>query len=150
VTVELFDDQSALRRPLGITLLAALYLFFLLVSASTFGNPFPFFGRIYFGSAAKFLVLTDSLFCLYLFLGVLQRQVLTWYMLLGYNLLQIGNTVYNLYFIPLAEIEAVTGGHIHKDALWTNNMIAALGMLLLTQYIFRHKRYFSNVARYLF
>lgn len=148
--VELFDDQSTLRRPLGITLLAALYLFFLLVSASTFGNPFPFFGRIYFGIAAKVLVLTDSLFCLYLFLGVLQRQVLTWYMLLGYNLLQIGNTIYNLYFIPLAEIEAVTGGQIQKDALWINNMIATLGMLLLTQYIFRHKRYFANVARYLF
>ena len=148
--VALFDDQPALRRPLGITLLAALYLFFLLVSASTFGNPCPFFGRICFGTAAKFLVLTDSLLCLYLFLGVLQRQVLTWYMLLGYNLLQIGNTVYNLHFIPLAEIEAVTGGQIQKDALWTNNMIAALGMLLLTQYIFRHKRYFANGARYLF
>ncbi len=148
--VELSDDQSALRRPLGITLLAALYLFFLLVSASTFGNPFPYFGRIYFGTAAKVLVLTDSLLCLYLFLGVLQRQALTWYMLLGYNLLQIGNTMYNLYSIPLAEIEVVTGGQISKDALWTNNMIAALGMLLLTQYIFRHKRYFANVARYLF
>lgn len=150
MTVALLDDQSVLRRPLGITLLAALYLFFLLVSASTFGNPFPFFGQIYFGTAAKVLVLTDSLLCLYLFLGVLQRQVLTWYLLLGYNLLQIVNSLYNLYFIPLAEIEAATGGQIDKDALWTNNMMAALGMLLLTQYIFRHKRYFANSTRYLF
>ena len=148
--MSLFDDSAENQRPLGITLLAALYLFFLLVSASTFGNPFPFCGRILTGMSAQLLVLVDSLLCLYLFLGVLQRQAFTWYLLLAYNLLQMVNTIVNLYLIPMAELEVVTGGQVSRDALWTNNMIAVLGMLLLTQYIFRQRRLFTDNCRYLF
>ena len=146
----LLDAGPEVGRPLGVTLLAALYLFFLLVSASTFGNPYPLFGQIQSGQTARFLVLADSVFCLYLFLGVLKRQRLTWYLLLGYNLLQMGNTICNLYCIPLAEIEALTGSQVSRDALWTNNIAAALAMLLLTQYIFRHRDFFPNRSRYLF
>ena len=90
------EDSDELRRPLGLTLLTGLYLFFFLVSASTFGNPFPFFGKIYMGTAAKVLVFADSIICLYLFLGVMKRQFLTWYLLLGYNLLEVVNTIVNL------------------------------------------------------
>jgi hypothetical protein len=143
-------DAADSRRPLAITLLAALYLFFFLVSASTFGNPFPFMGSIYRGPAAQVLVVLDTLCCCYLFLGLLKQQELTWYLLLGYNLLQIGNTLCNLYGIPMVELEAVTGGQIEREALWTNNMVAALGMLLLTQYIYRHRSLFPNRDRYLF
>jgi len=142
-------DSPEARRPLAMTLLAALYLFFLLVSASTFGNPFPFLGHIYNGTPAKFLVLIDSLCCLYLVLGLMKQQLHTWYLVLGYNLLQIGNTIFNLNFISLQELESITGGLVDRETLWINNMVAALGMLLLTQYIFRHKEYFPNTNRYL-
>ena len=144
------EEQPETRRPLGIVLLAALYLFFFLVSASTFGNPFPFFGRIYLGTPAKVLVFLDSLFCLYLFFGLLKQQLLTWYLLLGYNFLQMINTVVNLNTISLVELETVIGGRIQREALWANNMVAVLGMLLLTQYIFRNKQLFSNNDHYLF
>jgi hypothetical protein len=144
------DDHNEIRRPLGLNLLAGLYLFFFLVSASTFGNPFPFLGNIYAGTPAKFLVFVDSLFCLYLFLGTMKRQAITWYLLLGYNLFEVLNTIINLKFITREELEKVIDARVHQDSMLINNIAAALAILLLTQFIYRHKHYFSNKAKYLF
>ncbi|WP_298267550.1 hypothetical protein [Geobacter sp.] len=138
------------RRPLGLVLLTGLYLFFFLVTASTYGHPFPFLGRIYVGTAAKVLVFADSLVCLYLFLGLVKRQFMTWYLLICYNLIEIVNTVVNLNVISLAELERVVGEHIDHDALVVNNIASALAILLLTQYIYRHRRFFTNRKLYLF
>ena len=144
------NEDEKIRRPLGLNLMAGLYLFFFLVSASTFGNPFPFLGHIYAGAAAKALVVGDSLICLYLFLGVMKRQFLTWYLLLGYNLFEIFNTIINLKFIPLSELEKFLGTPIHHETMVTNNIAAALAILLLSQFIYRHKHCFSNRQKYLF
>jgi hypothetical protein len=141
------NDQ---RRPLGLVLLAGLYIFFFLVSASTYGNPFPFLGRIYVGNAAKALVFADCLFSLYLCLGVFKRQLVTWYLLLGYNLFEIANIIVNLSLITPAELEKVIGVQIQRDSLIINNIAAALAILLLTQYIFRHKVFFTCRDKYLF
>ena len=143
-------EEHGLRRPLGLSLLTGLYLFLFLVSASTFGNPFPFLGHIYDGNAARVLVFADSLVCLYLFLGTMKRQLLTWYLLIGYNLFEILNTVINLNFITRAELEKIVGERVNGEALFINNIAAALAMLLLTQYIYRHKHYFTNRQKYLF
>ena len=137
-------------RPVGLTLLAGLYLFFFLVSASTFGNPFPFLGRIYTGTAAKALVIIDCLICLYLFLGIFKRQVLTWYLLIFYNLFEVGNTLVNLNMISTAEIERVMGVQVQQEGLRINNIAASLAILLLTQFIYRNKHYFTNKQCYLF
>ncbi len=143
-------DENEVRRPLGLNLLAGLYLFFFLVSSSTFGNPFPFFGHIHEGTWAKVLVFADSLVCLYLFLGTMKRQLLTWYLLLGYNLFEILNTIVNLTYISRTELEKVLGARVHPEALLVNNIAAALAILLLTQFIYRHKDYFTNRENYLF
>ena len=143
-------DENELRRPLGLNLLAGLYLFFFLVSSSTFGNPFPFLGHIYEGVPAKALVLVDSLLCLYLFLGIMKRQHITWYLVLGYNLFEILNTIVNLSFISRSELERVVGARIAQETLLSNNIAAALAMLLLSQFIYRHQHYFTNREKYLF
>lgn len=143
------DDFEA-RAPLGLVLLTGLYLFFFIVTVTTFGNPYPFLGRIYVGMAAKILIFVDSLICLYLFLGILKKQLLTWYFVIGYNLFEIVNTVVNLYFIAPAEIERVIGEQVDREALLINNIASALAIMLLTQYIFRHKHYFTNRKKYLF
>ena len=144
------DEDDRTRRPLGLNLMAGLYLFFFLVSASTFGNPFPFLGEIHEGTPAKALVLIDSLICLYLFLGVMKRQVLTWYLLLGYNLFEVVNTVVNLRYISHHELEKYFGTGVHRDAMVTNNIAASLAILLLSQFIYRHKHYFTNREKFLF
>jgi hypothetical protein len=143
-------EEHEERRPLGLTLLTGLYLFFCLVSVSTYGNPFPFMGRIYQETGARVLVFVDSLLCIYLFLGIYRRQLLTWYLLLAYNLLEIANTIVNLTLIPPGEIEKLVGTPVQQQALVVNNIAAALALLLLTQFIYRHKRYFTNRQHYLF
>ncbi len=143
-------EDHDVRRPLGLNLLTGLYFFFFLVSASTFGHPFPFLGQICQGTAAKILVFVDTLMLLYLFLGIMKQQLLTWYLLIGYNLFQVVNTIVNLTCISPASLEKVLGERVNADALLVNNIASSLAILLLTQYVYRHKQYFSNRQKYLF
>lgn len=143
-------EDNETRRPFGLTLLTGLYLFFLLLSLTTYGNPFPFMGNIYQGTPAKVLVFFDSLICVYLFIGICKRQALTWYLLLGYNLFEIINTVVNLTRIKPQEIERLIGTSVEPNALVVNNLAAALAILLLSQFIYRNKRYFNNPDKFLF
>jgi len=144
------SDDNAIDRPLGLNLLAGLYLFFFLLSASTYGNPFPFIGTIYQGVPAKALVFIDSLVCLYLFLGIMKRQAITWYLLLAYNLFEILNTIINLNVISQEELQRIIGTRVQQESLVASNIAAALAILLLSQFIYRHKHYFTNKGKYLF
>jgi len=143
-------DEQENRRPLGLNLLTGLYAFFFLVTFSTVGHPFPFMGRIYTGTVAQTLVFIDSLICLYLVIGLVKRQYLTWFLLIGYNLFEIGNTIINLTAITPAELERIAGESVNQEALLINNIIVALTILLLTQFIYRHKAYFTNRRLLLF
>ncbi len=143
-------EDHDVRRPLGVNLLTGLYFFFFLVSASTYGHPFPFLGQICQGTAAKLLVFVDSILLLYLFLGIMKQQLLTWYLIIGYNLFQVVNTIVNLTCISPASLEKILGERVNADALLVNNIAASLAILLLTQYVYRHKHYFSNRQKYLF
>jgi hypothetical protein len=138
------SEELAERRPLGLNLLTGLYAFFFLVTFSTVGHPFPFMGKIYTDSTAQVLVFIDSLICLYLVLGLVKRQYLTWYLLIGYNLFEIGNTIVNLAVIRPAELERIAGESVNQEAVLVNNIIVALTILLLTQFIYRHRAYFTN------
>ena len=144
------SQDMAERRPLGLNLLTGLYAFFFLLTFSTVGHPFPFMGRIYTGSVAQALVFIDSLICLYLVIGLVKRQYLTWFLLIGYNLFEIGNTIVNLTAITPAELERVAGESVNQEAMLVNNIIVALTILLLTQFIYRHKAYFTNRRLLLF
>jgi hypothetical protein len=143
-------EKNDIHRPFGLNLLTGLYLFFFLVSASTYGNPFPFLGHIYTGTTARLLVFADSILCLYLFLGIMKRQLFTWYLLLCYNLFEILNTIVNLNFITTADLEKVTGERVSGEGLFSTNIAAALAILLLTQFVYRYKNHFTNRHKYLF
>jgi len=141
------DDQ---RRPLGLTLIGGLYLFFFMLTMSTFGHPFPFMGTILLGRAAETVVFVDSMICLYLFLGVMKRQNLTWYILLIYNCFEIINTFINLQFINAAEVEKIAGRPVDPQGLVINNLSVVVAIILLTIFIYRHREDFSNRSNYLF
>lgn len=143
-------NEEELRRPLGITLLGGLYLFFFMVTVSSYGQPIPFFGNIYHGKTAGILVFLDSLICLYLFLGLMKRQNLTWFLLLGYNTFEVVNTLTNLLVITSAELEKVVGEKVDPSALLTSNISVMVAILLLSGFIFYHKEYFTNRSKYLF
>lgn len=143
-------DEQELRRPLGITLLGGLYLFFFMLTVSSYGQPIPFFGTIYHGDMGGTLVFLDSLLCLYLFLGLMKRQRLTWYFLLGYNAFELVNTLTNLLVITPAELEKVVGEKIDTSGLLASNISVMVAILLLSGFIFRHRNYFTNRSKYLF
>jgi hypothetical protein len=145
--IESDDDQ---RRPMGLILLGGLYLFFFMLTMSTFGYPFPFMGRIFFGKAAETLVFIDSVICLYLFLGVMKRQNLTWYLLIAYNCFEIINTVINLKVISAVDVEKIAGQPVDPQALMVNNISVVVAIILLTVFIYRHRIYFNNRSNYLF
>lgn len=141
------DDQ---RRPTGLILLGGLYLFFFMLTMSTFGHPFPFMGTILLGRSAETIVFVDSMICLYLFLGVMKRQRLTWYLLIAYNCFEIINTLINLKFISAAEVEKIAGQPVDPQGLVVNNISVVIAIILLTIFIYRQRAYFSNRSNYLF
>jgi hypothetical protein len=148
--MEGIDNDNEERRPLGIVLLGGLYLFFFMLTMSTFGHPFPLLGTIYQGRAAETLVFVDSLICLYLFLGLMKRQTLTWYLLMGYNTFEVVNTLVNLVYISAGELEAAVGQPVDTRGLAINNLTVVVAIILLTVFIYKHRRYFTNRSKYLF
>ncbi len=144
------DHEGEGRRPLPLVLLGGLYLFFFLLTMSTFGHPFPFMGAVFTGRGAEVLVFVDSMICLYLFLGIMKHQRLTWYLLLAYNGFEIANTLTNLALINPAEIEKLAGKPVDSHALLVNNVSVAVAVFLLTLFIYRHRGLFTNRSNYLF
>jgi hypothetical protein len=138
------------HRPLGLVLLGGLYLFFFLLTMSTFGHPFPFMGTITQGKSAEALVFVDSMICLYLFLGLMRRQRLTWYLLIAYNCFETANTLINLRFISAADVEKIAGQPVAPQALLVNNISVVVAIILLTIFIYRHREFFNNRSNYLF
>lgn len=143
-------NEHELRRPLGMTLLGGLYLFFFMLTVSSYGQPIPFFGAIYQGKIANGLVFIDSLICLYLFLGLMKRQSLTWYFLLGYNTFELLNTLTNLLVITPAELEKIVDEKVDPSGLLVSNISVMVAILLLSGFIFRHRSSFTNRSKYLF
>jgi hypothetical protein len=144
------EHDNPARRPLGLVLLGGLYLFFFLLTMSTFGHPFPFMGTILQGKAAEALVFIDSMSCLYLFLGLMKRQMLTWYLLIAYNCFEIANTLVNLRFITASDVEKIAGQPVDPQALLVNNISVVVAIILLTAFIYRHREFFNNRSNYLF
>lgn len=145
-----FHNEQELRRPLGITMLSGLYLFFFMLTASSYGQPIPFMGSICNGQMARLLVLIDSLVCLYLFLGLMKRQTLTWYFLLCYNTFEVLNTLINLFFITPKELEKFIGDKVDPAGLFASNIMVVLAILLLSFFIFHQRSSFTNRSKYLF
>lgn len=138
------------RRPRVMTLLGGVYLFFFLLTFSSFGQPVPFFGTIVHGRTAAVLVFVDTLICLYLFLGIMKRQSLTWHLLLGYNTLELANTLTNLLYLSPADLEKITGGQVDSTGLLATNIIIITAIILLSCAIFLHRNFFTNRSKYLF
>ncbi len=148
--MEEIEHENDQRRPLGMVLLGGLYLFFFMLTMSTFGHPFPFLGTIHQGRAAEALVFIDSMICLYLFLGLMKRQRLTWYLLIGYNAFEVMNSFVNLRYITEAELEKVLGQPVDSRGMAVNNISVIVAIILLTAFIYRHREYFTNRSKYLF
>lgn len=124
--------------------------FSLLLCFEGYGNPFPFMGTLYQGEAAKRLVFADSLVSLYLLIGVLKRQRLTFRLLVAYNAADICNAWLNLLLIPASDYARLAGVSIPQEELLSNTLIASVALVLVNLYLFRVRRAFDNFSPYLF
>ncbi|HJV64556.1 MAG TPA: hypothetical protein VJ550_02360 [Geomonas sp.] len=138
------------RRPLALIAIAAVYLFSLLLSSESFGDPFPFMGRFYSGRIAECLVFADSLASLYLVIGILKRQRLTVWLMIAYNLVDLLSACLNLAFISPDEYARFCEGPIPQGAVLANTLFAAAVLVLISAYVFRNRRHFNNTSPYLF
>jgi len=131
-------------------LLTGLYLFLLLMTVMSYGQPIPLFGRILEGKAAQVYIVLDVLVCLHLFLGLWQRQRLTWYLLLVYNGYEVLNTLVNLWLVPHKELERVLERTIDPAGMLFSNLVT-VGIVLWISWVIRQQReQFSNHSLYLF
>jgi hypothetical protein len=121
-----------------------------MLTVSSYGHPIPLLGTIYHGTIAGLIVFFDSLLCLYLFLGLMKRQNLTWFLLLGYNAFEVVNTLINLLTITPAELEIIVGEKVDPAGLLSSNLSVILALLLLSGFIFSQRDYFINRSKYLF
>lgn len=142
------DEETG--RPWALLALAAVYLFSLLMAVSNFGYPFPFMGRCYAGRAGEAMVFLDSMFSIYLVIGILKRQRLTLWLLIAYNLLDVCNACVNLTLLSASQYESLAGAPVPATELRLNTFVAALLLMLLNVYVFGNRRYFTNRSPYLF
>jgi hypothetical protein len=142
--------QQTRRPPPALLALAAFYLFSLLLAASNLGSPFPFMGRFYQGRGGEWLGFAAVMLSLYLCVGILKRQRLTFWLVIGYNLLDICNALVNLASIAPGEYARVAGAALPMRDLAFDTLAAVLLLLLVTLYLVKNRRAFDNGSPYLF
>ena len=147
---DLPDTEELQPRSQALVLLTGLYLFLLILTVLCYGQPTPFFGQILEGRSAQIFIVLDSLVCLYLFLGLWQRQRLTWYLLMIYNGYEVLNTLVNLWLVPRKELERLLERSVDPSGMLLSNL-GTVGIVLWITWIIRQQRdQFTNHSLYLF
>lgn len=136
------------HRPL--VLVTGLYFFLFLMTATSYGQPVPLFGKVLKGDTAAVFIAIDSLVCLYIFIGLWKRQLFTWYLLISYNLFEIMNTLLTLWLLPHSEIEQVIGRPVDSTGLVITNLVTVALVVWVTSRVFNLKTQFTNRSPYLF
>ncbi len=142
------DDASP--RSQTMIMLTGLYLFMLLMTLMSYGQPIPLFGHILEGKSARIFIMVDSLLCLYLFLGLWQRQHLTWILLLVYNGYEVLNILANLFLVSHNELERILERTIDPKGMLFSNLLTIGIVLWVSRIIWKQREQFINNSPYLF
>lgn len=147
---DLPDTEELQPRSQALVMLTGLYLFLLIMTVMSYGQPAPFFGQILEGRSAQIFIVLDSLICLYLFLGLWQRQRLTWYLLMIYNGYEVLNTLVNLWLVPRKELERLLERSVDPSGMLLSNLVTVGIVLWITWIIKQQRDQFTNHSPYLF
>jgi hypothetical protein len=150
MTEGLPDTEEAQPRSQILVMLTGLYLFLLLMTLLSYGQPVPFFGQILENRAGQIFIVVDSLVCLHLFLGLWQRQRLTWYLLLIYNGYEVLNTLVNLWLVPRKELERILERAVDPNGMMMSNLVTVGILLWVSLLIWKQREQFKNHSPYLF
>jgi len=150
MTEGLPDMEEVRPRSQTLVMLTGLYLFLLLMTLMSYGQPVPFFGRILEGTAGQIFIVLDSLVCLHLFLGLWKRQRLTWRLLLLYNGYEVLNTLANLWLLPHKDLERILERTVDPNGLLFSNLVTVMIVFWISLVIWKQREQFYNRSPYLF
>lgn len=137
------------RRPASFALLF-YYAVLLASTAAAHGSPYPFFFWVLRGTPARVAVLLDCLVLVHIVVGVAKAQRLTWWILLGYNALQLASAAVGLWAWPMEELATAFGLDEGAAALRSVLLVSALAMAVATAYAWRLREAFWDENPYLF
>ena len=144
------ENTDGNDRSRTMVMLTGLYLFLLLMTLTSYGQSVPLFGTIVKNRWAEIFIITDSLICLHIFIGLWKRQLLTWYLIIAYNFFEASNTIVNLFRLPINEIEQIVGKPVDKTSLIITNLVTVILISWVSVTVFRLKHLFQNRSPYLF
>lgn len=137
------------RGSLVLAPLVGVYLLSSLITLSHLGKPFPFMGKFYLGDSSESLIFIDCIVSLYLMLGILKRQRLTFWLLIPYNFLASCNGAANLLLLPVQHVATASGAMVPDY----HYRLVAFGVLvlflLLNVFLYFNRRHFDNTSIYL-
>ena len=137
------------KRHFVLAPLIGVYLLCMLITLSRLGEPFPFMGKLYPGDSGESLIFADSVISLYLIAGILKRQRLTLWLLIGYNFVVSFNGIANLFLLPLQQITTASGAIVPDYHYRLNAFGVFVMFLLLNMFLYLNRRHFDNKSIYL-
>ncbi len=140
---------SSRRRPASFALLFYYVLLFL-STASAYRKPYPLFAWVLTGLPARVAVVLDCLVLVHIVGGILRAQRLTWYLILGYNAVQMGSVAVGLVAWPLPALAADLGFPQGAETLRTALLISGLTMAVVTAYAVHRRAAFWDPNPLLF
>lgn len=143
------ETSNENKRPHALVPLTGVYLLSMLVTLSHLGDPFPFMGALYEGDAAEHLIFADSIVSLYLIVGILKRQRLTLWLLVGYNFLASCNGISNLLLLPVQQVMTATGTMVPDYHYRVNAFCVFVLFLFLNVFLYFNRNRFDNKSIYL-
>jgi len=87
---------------------------------------------------------------LHLFLGLWQRQRLTWYLLLVYNGYEALNTLLNVWLVPRKELERILERSVDPSGILLSNLVTVGIVLWVSWLVWQQREQFANNSPYLF
>lgn len=136
-------------RPASLGLLG-YYVFLLLLTALSYGDPYPIFGVLLGGAWARAAVVADCLVLIHIVAGVWKAQRLSWHLLLGYNLFELASLAVTLLHLGPADLQSLGAGDLSTGAFYSGVLVAAGAMVVATVYAFRLRDRFDNRSPWLF
>lgn len=131
--------------------LCLYYGFLLLTTALSYGLPYPLFGMMLTGTAATAVLAVDCLLLIHIVVGVARAQRLTWYLLLGYNGVNLASLLITLAVLTPGELGALLGDvEVAPSSFYVGVSLAVIAMLAATAYAVRIRDRFHNPSPYLF
>lgn len=131
-------------------LLCFYYGFLLLSTGLAWGYPYPLFGVLLDGVAARAAVLLDCLVLVHIVLGAWKAQRLTWHLILAYNGFNLASLGATLALLGPAGLAPVLGDLTSLRAFYVGVSVSAAAMAAITFHAWRLRDRFVHRDPFLF